>query len=220
MNLGYGQYLTQYKIAHETFLERLAKLPEDDYRARFEATKNTTRDSWRYGSVCSSFTVRGELIKQFSFAIPNDEAIDALAALGPIIEMGAGSGYWAYLLRKRGVDVQAYDKHPGKTNHYQFTKRWTGVVHGLPGKLKKRADRALFLCWPNYNTDFASSCLWYYTGDTVAYIGEGRGGCTGDYAFHDALERDWTEVKAVHLPNWDGIHDDMYIYRRGRSVTP
>lgn len=207
-------YLRQRNDEHVALFRHLDVLPDDDYRGRFELASKAAQDGWRRGTFIYVHEVRHELVKKYAFAIPNDEALEALAALGPIVEMGAGSGYWAYLLRKRGVDVQAYDKHPGDTNFYKFTKRWTGVVHGLPGKLKKRADRALFLCWPTYNTDFASKCLQYYTGNTVAYIGEGPYGCTGDKEFHEALERDWNEVKEVRLPNWDGIHDDLYIYER------
>lgn len=30
----------------------------------------------------------------------------------PVVEMGAGTGYWAALLQQRGVDVVALDRHP------------------------------------------------------------------------------------------------------------
>lgn len=214
-----SRYLGEYERAHQAFYERLAKLPEDDFRARFEMAHEATRNSWRTGTLLSPWTVRDVLRKQYSFAVPCDEALDTLASLGPVVEMGAGSGYWAYLLRKRGVDVQAYDKSPGKKNPYEFTKRWTGVVHGLPGKLKKRADRTLFLSWPDYNTSFASRCLEHYRGDTVVYIGEGWGGCTGDDAFHQMLERDWTEAKEIRIPQWDGLHDSFVVYKRGKEAT-
>jgi hypothetical protein len=207
-------YFRQREVEQAALEQQLDSLPDDDYRGRFELARQATAGAWRRGSLLSPFEVRHALVQKYAFAVPCDEALDALAALGPIVEMGAGSGYWAYLLRKRGVDIQAYDKHPGTNNHYKFTHRWTGVVHGLPGKLKKRADRALFLCWPNYNSSFASDCLRYYTGNSVAYIGEGGYGCTGDEAFHAALDRDWSEVKEVRLPQWEGIHDALYIYRR------
>ena len=42
------------------------------------------------------------------------QALDAIAALGPIIEVGAGTGYWAALLQHRGAtpgpsDFVAFD---------------------------------------------------------------------------------------------------------------
>ena len=51
----------------------------------------------------------------FSCAIPTEGALQAIADLKmPVVEVGCGSGYWARLLRGRGVDVLAYDLHPPK----------------------------------------------------------------------------------------------------------
>ena len=36
----------------------------------------------------------------------------ALAGVGPLLEVGAGTGYWASLLRQAGVSVTAVDSHP------------------------------------------------------------------------------------------------------------
>ncbi len=40
------------------------------------------------------------------------EALKALAGVGPLLEVGAGTGYWAFLLRQAGVAVTAVDSHP------------------------------------------------------------------------------------------------------------
>jgi hypothetical protein len=48
----------------------------------------------------------------YAFAAPNNHALKALAAVAPIIEVGAGVGYWALLLRQAGVDVVATDELP------------------------------------------------------------------------------------------------------------
>lgn len=220
MNVLEAQQRSSYYEAYERettlFMQRCDTMPEDDYEGRFKMVVGADH-RWRSGSLFSVHDARRRLIKQFSFAVPCEEALAALEALGPIVEMGAGSGYWAYRLRKRGVDVQAYDKAPGIKNEYEFSRQWTGVLEGRPGKLKKRSDRALFLCWPSYNIDFASNCLRRYTGDTVVYVGEGGYGCTGDAAFHETLEKEWTLVKEVRLPQWPGINDDLMIYRRGGS---
>ena len=37
----------------------------------------------------------------FAHSIPNDAALDALAARAPLCEIGAGSGYWGKLLKRR-----------------------------------------------------------------------------------------------------------------------
>ena len=48
----------------------------------------------------------------YSFATPTPQALDLLASLGDIVEVGAGTGYWAAALRARGVDVLAFDIAP------------------------------------------------------------------------------------------------------------
>ena len=51
-----------------------------------------------------------------AYAVPSDAGLAALANLGlPLIECGAGTGYWASLLRRRGVTVAAFDIAPNKT---------------------------------------------------------------------------------------------------------
>jgi hypothetical protein len=44
--------------------------------------------------------------------VPNEAALTTLAALGPLVEMGAGTGYWARLLKMRGAQVLPMDVHP------------------------------------------------------------------------------------------------------------
>jgi hypothetical protein len=70
----------------------------------------------------------------YAFAAPNERALEALAALGPLIEVGCGLGYWAHLLRQRGVDIIATDETPtaqcahGTVNKYHGSiPSWTSV---------------------------------------------------------------------------------------------
>lgn len=156
--------------------------------------------------------------QKYSWAIPNAEALEAIAAVGPIIEIGAGVGYWAHLLRSLyKVNILAYDKYPvgKKHNHYHNgAEAWTGVLPGRPVKAKKHADRALMLCWPPYSTPMGYEALKAYKGTTVVYIGEDAWGCTGDQDFHEELAAKWTETKHVNLPQYAGIHDSLTVHTR------
>lgn len=168
----------------------------------------------------SALEARVRLCQRFAWAIPNDEALEAMAKHSPIVEVGAGSGYWAWLLRQRGVDVVAYDIEPpvgrGHQNRYHETcaEPWTEVLEGDADKLTEHGDRALFLCWPPYNTAMASSCLERYSGSTLLYVGEGWGGCTGDNAFHTTLQEGWKNTETIWLPQYSGIHDRLEIWVR------
>ena len=53
----------------------------------------------------------------FAFSVPTDEALSAIGQLASraeseVLELGAGTGYWAACLRQQGVAVRAYDKYP------------------------------------------------------------------------------------------------------------
>jgi hypothetical protein len=56
---------------------------------------------------------RRELAARFAWAIPAPAALAAVAEAGPLVETGAGTGYWAALLRELGADVVATDPAAG-----------------------------------------------------------------------------------------------------------
>jgi hypothetical protein len=146
----------------------------------------------------------------------DDEAIQAILKYGPIVSVGAGSGYNEWLLQERGGDVLATDAFPATQNPYIFHGSWTDITQMTAQEAaEKYSDRSLFFCWPSYDAPWAAEALRAYQGDTVIYIGEGFGGCTGDDAFHEELET-WEEIERLSIPQWEGIYDKLYIYRRNR----
>lgn len=52
------------------------------------------------------------LRRLFAWSVPSSEAIEAIVdrSKGGVCEIGAGTGYWAMLIRKRGLKVVAYDR--------------------------------------------------------------------------------------------------------------
>ncbi|TMW61532.1 hypothetical protein Poli38472_012723 [Pythium oligandrum] len=48
----------------------------------------------------------------YAYATPTPEALSVMAKYAPIVEVGAGTGYWSSLLQERGVEVQAFDVCP------------------------------------------------------------------------------------------------------------
>jgi hypothetical protein len=153
-----------------------------------------------------------------SFAVPNDEAIFAIAELKmPVVEIGAGTGYWAWMLRQAGVEVEAFDKVPDPDmNEWMDGDSWTEVKRGTSIVLKDFAQHALMLCWPPYEDPMALDCLHEYQGDTIIFIGEWSGGCCATDAFFKELET-WMTERDVDIPKWPGMHDFLRILRRGPS---
>jgi hypothetical protein len=58
-------------------------------------------------SLCpDSLQVLGEpLLQKYAWAIPDRKALGILQRFSPIVEMGAGKGYWAHLLQQQGVEI-------------------------------------------------------------------------------------------------------------------
>lgn len=186
------------------------------------------------------------LRRHYSFAVPDDGALRAIAAHSPggVVEIGAGGGYWSMLLQQRGVDVIAYDPEPpGATDdpRWHSGRAWTAVHQGDHTKASDHPARTLLLCWPSYAEPWAAQAVEAYRGDTVIYIGEGSGGCTGDDRMHALLgespycshwNEDYSEelpcpddcaarvtplfeeVAARAIPQWSGLHDRLTVYRR------
>jgi len=169
---------------------------------------------------------RRELAALFSWAVPNTRALDVLAAHAPLVECGAGMGYWAALLRARGVDIVAYDTAPpggGKKNVYHRSREpWTHVARATSVVAARRhRDRTLILCWPPYGDDEASyAVLRAYRGDGVIYIGEPDEGATGSVRFRRELALNWTLGQTVPLPRWPRLRDTLMVYRRNAARRP
>ena len=156
------------------------------------------------------------LAQQYAYVFPDDSALAMLAGLGPLVEIGAGTGYWAYRLRSIGVDVVAFDQAPPdreRPNRYHPPARpWTHVEQGDQTVLSGHADRGLFLCWPPLFSSLGD-CLMYYRGDTIAYIGDG-GYRT---ARLDHLDETFTKVGAAAvraLDPYPGFQPQLTIWKR------
>ena len=54
--------------------------------------------------------LRKKLIWAYSWAIPSNEVILKIAQHSPLLEVGAGTGYWSWLLRQARADIIATDR--------------------------------------------------------------------------------------------------------------
>lgn len=89
--------------------------------------------------------------------MPDQHAINILKKFSPIIEIGAGKGYWAYLMRQQGIEITPYDIEPQ-------SKSWTNVKKGDPSVLvsnrkKLPSNSTLFLCYPDEGSSVGIECL-------------------------------------------------------------
>lgn len=148
---------------------------------------------------------------QWAWAITSPESLAYITTVldgRPVVEIGAGSGYWAWMLSQLDVDIVAYDKAPLNHKDSWFgdarvslmeerrgslgvtPQEYFPVQVGGPEKAAEHSDRVLFMVWPPYGSSMASEAVLAFEGDTIIFIGEGSGGCTADNAFFGLMGGD------------------------------
>ena len=161
---------------------------------------------------------RHQLTKTFGWSIPTPGDIEWITSvLGGrgVVEIGAGTGYWAWQLAQAGADVVAVDLLPGGENTYCAATQYHPVHRGGPEVAGLHPERALLLCWPPYGARMAVESLRAYEGDLLIWIGEGDGGCTGDEEFFRVRDAGWEHIgdSPAHV-TFSGIHCFVEAYRR------
>lgn len=196
----------------------------------------------RAGRVGRGHPVREELVRHYAYGIPNEEALGAIAAASPagVVELGAGTGYWARLLHEQGVDIVAYDRWPPPSPDNRFVDNppWFPVEEGDEHVVARHAHRTLLVVWPTYNEAWAADAVARFHaagGSTLVFVGEGPGGRSGDRTLHAVLgtagaclvcrlgvlsepclchiEPLWRLVRRVPVPQWDNADDACEIYQ-------
>lgn len=182
------------------------------------------------------------LTAQYAFAIPTDRALAAIQRHSShgVVEIGAGTGYWASLVHAAGAPIVAYDPAPPMSpdnKWFHSSTAWFEVQQADETVVAQHAARTLLLVWPTRDQTWpavALDCFLDAGGRTVIYVGEGPGGRTGDARFHALLggydhcvactygahdlacvcgtQPRWQRVDGVALPHWPGHHDGLAVY--------
>lgn len=158
----------------------------------------------------------------YAYAIPSPETVAWVSGFCDsrrVVELGAGRGYWAAQLSQAGLTVEAYElEPPSKIENVSFPRAdgqldvWHPVAALDELDLDSQPDRVLLLCWPpGWGNTMASDALAAFEragGERLIYIGEPKGGKTGDDAFFDALSARWRlETADVRFVSWWNLAD-------------
>lgn len=204
------------------------------------SSDNPLFDAWRqHAGVVEE---RDALVRRYSFAIPTDDALTLIRTVAPngVVEIGAGTGYWAGLLARRGVDVVAFDTEPAPSTSnpwFAGSPAWFPVRPAAHTVVRYHGARCLLLVWPTKNEAWPAETLELFVasgGTAVVHVGESAGGRTGDDMFHallGELDRCWAcaigladaacvcgvaprfrRTRELELPRWEGYHDELRIY--------
>ncbi|MFE6861289.1 hypothetical protein [Nocardia sp. NPDC057668] len=167
----------------------------------------------------------------YAYAIPAPGTLDWIAEFcgsRPLLELGAGRGYWAAQLSALGLKVEAFDSEPPDRNENMsfpgsagLPATWheIGDLAAYSEHTSGDRDEVLMLCWPpGWGDTMASQALARFEnsgGDRLVYIGEPRGGKTGDDAFFEALDSRWAlESVDPHYVSWWNLTDTAQAWVR------
>ena len=144
---------------------------------------------------------------RFSCSIPNERVLDAIACFGPVLEIGAGSGYWAYLLKNKGVDIVSVDNRVLETCWFPEVIIQDGLIYLMNNA--GCANRSLMLCWPTCSFEILKA----YRGNLLILIPN------PDPAFRSGFNnmecfKEWQLIRRIDLPFWPKNNDVCLIYRR------
>jgi hypothetical protein len=191
-----------------------------------ERVWSDTVEAWSAHAIDLSGVMarRDAAVREWAWAVPTPEAIAAIAAWSPILEVGAGTGYWARLLAEAGADVVATDS--GRT---PGAGRWWPVERvDAVSSVRRWPGRALLMVWPSWGESWAAEALAAYAGDRFLYVGEPRlverggsveEGATGDARFHALLGEGWLAERVVPVKVWPLLRDRLVVYAR-RPLQP
>lgn len=172
--------------------------------------------------IMGAHDLRHRFVKKYSWSIPCREAINTIKQYSTskrVLDVMAGSGFWVKLLIEAGVKAEASDINVGDKNTYKHTTTWVPIKEcDGAAMVKKNQNADIIVAWPPYDEPDGTKIINEIKkpGTMLYYFGEGGWGCTGDNEFHEIIndQDKWHDVEHVQLPQWDGLHDSLMIYRR------
>ncbi len=196
-----------------------------EFIARFGEVYRSYRMTWDsyypIGKTMAMYQERTAFIQEFGFSVPTAEALDAVAAFSPLVEVGAGSGAWAHLLAARGANVIATDP---ELEHFPFSVGRYYPIQRLQAKtaVRRWPERNVFCAWPSLrHTWLRQAAKAMLPGRMLIAI---REDATADERTWDYLESAFTQIgDGLEIPSWHYCHDRLEIWRkrpRTDGVTP
>ena len=145
------------------------------------------------------------LVEHYSWAIPTDAAIRTLVAHDPLLEVGAGRGYWAWCVEQMGGDIVATDLKPPRDT-------WTTVkAMDARDAVEDHPDRTLVLCSPETDRRWPTDAIHASDARYVVTIGNEPHPTT---RLAHELGQHWFEVDTRPLPTFFGLPSRLAVHRR------
>ncbi|MCJ1286093.1 hypothetical protein MMC26_005436 [Xylographa opegraphella] len=165
----------------------------------------------------------------FGCIVPSYESLEIIKQIArkrTVIDFGSGNGYWAYMLRRLGVEVQAVDNLQSV-----WRTQWIGDTIVKNGNQYLQEEKGcknavLLLVYPIVGSDFTSKVIDAYQGATICVAGtQNRNGYT---AFKDktideymaAERKDFDKILQIPLPSFAGKDEALFVFEKKEPQEP
>jgi len=140
---------------------------------------------------------RGQLTSRYAHACPDLQLITSLAS-HPVVELGAGSGYWARLVHDSGGDIAALDN---ASRSSPMIGVWYSVEFGDESRLTEFEDRTLLIVMPGRPGN-ADRFVRVWGGERLVVVTRGGFPFAEDPSFHETAISDggWEMVEDRPIP--------------------
>ncbi|KAI4170003.1 MAG: hypothetical protein LQ343_005252 [Gyalolechia ehrenbergii] len=164
------------------------------------------------------------LMHHFGCVVPSYEGLEIIKQVTKgrkVLDLGSGNGYWTYMLRRLGLQVNAVDNLQSR-----YRSLWIGdtVVEDGEKYLKANKgarDALLLLVYPIVGSDFTARILKAYAGDTIFVAGtQNRNGYTAFSTkvmdeYVAAEKPEYRKTVQIPLPSFAGKDEALFVFERG-----
>ena len=170
---------------------------------------------------------RTKVLRRFPEYVPTDDAINTLVKYSPLLEVGAGDGYWAHIVNENGGDCIPTDLNPEPidADEYPVTHRpysgedsevrtlWADVQeYDAVDAIEAYPDRSVVMCHPSGATRWAERVLNAIDNQPFIYIGEWFPGADAHPLFFKRLAENWNCVDSFPVYDWASMHAHGYVF--------
>ena len=168
---------------------------------------------------------RINFISDLGWTVPSEEGILKMVAFFKekrVLSIGSGCCLTEWFLKQYGIDIIATDSFTSHGTSVDKTFMPVEILSHLDAVAKYNISHdALLLCWPIYSTSMGYETIKAFKGDSLIFIGEAKGGCTGTDDMYAQLARDWKLLSKLYCPRWHTtIAREEYIYIYTRNKEP